>query len=739
MSLTEKLRLLVEADTKGAVSSIERLGSTAERELSRSEQRLDQWGSRLTKVGAGMITFGGAALAGLGAMAMASEEANLATVKLQNTLDNMPKLAGESSKQFTDLASAIQKKTAADADQIVAAEAMLGTFNLTAAQIKGITPLVVDYSRKFGVDMVDAATQVGKALDGQVGALKRNGVSIDEALFKTDRYAAVQQALSDQVGGFAEAEGKTFAGSIQRLKNELGDLAEGVGAGAVDAFSTMGAVVEGVTGKLNALGPETQSNIGKFATWGAVALVAAGGLSTLIGQAIKARQNFSDLASGMSNLTSRAGGLKTVLGAAGATGAVIGLGAALDAWDAAQHEKTIAKTAEAFIAMGDSIDSALAKFVSSGGLGTAAAKQLADKLIETNVEAAQRLIDTMEAHGAAGDVIDELRAKVEQKAQADAQGAVDQDNYTEATGEAADALRDEGDATDDARSALEKYNDALHAQLDPLFGAVSAANSLSEANAAVAEATAELDTATREHGAGSTEAAEAQKKLSDAELAASAAALDQESALLKLRDAVDDGTLSVAAANSKLDEWVRAGVITQASADETRRKFEEVAGAANSIPVGRTVLVSVVGTEDSRLKLVTVRDALGELHDRTLTIGVTTAIGAQAASIMSSKLLGRARGGPVSSGRIYEVNEDGSPELLEQGGRTFLLPGASDGNVVPMGGGFGGSAGGGSTPVVINMQGAIVASQAQFERMVVSALSAAGRKGVSINIRGREL
>lgn len=45
---------------------------------------------------------------------------------------------------------------------------------------------------------------------------------------------------------------------------------------------------------------------------------------------------------------------------------------------------------------------------------------------------------------------------------------------------------------------------------------------------------------------------------------------------------------------------------------------------------------------------------------------------------------GRAIGGKVSQGRIYEVTEGGRPELLESGGRTYLMPG-SDGTVIPAG------------------------------------------------------
>ena len=237
----------------------------------------------------------------------------------------MPKLAGESSQQFIDLADSIQDVTAADADAIVEAEALLGTFQLTAQEIKGITPLVVDYARKFGVDIPDAAVQVGKALDGQVGALKRNGVSIDEALFATDRYRAVQQALSDQVGGFAEAEGATFAGSLQRLKNELGDLAEGVGVGAVDAFSSMFGVIDGVTGRLNDLSPATQETIGKFATFASVGLIAAGGASILIGQIIKMRDNFVIAREAVASFRRGAGGLGRLARAGLVIGGLIAL------------------------------------------------------------------------------------------------------------------------------------------------------------------------------------------------------------------------------------------------------------------------------------------------------------------------------------------------------------------------------------------------------------------------------
>lgn len=47
---------------------------------------------------------------------------------------------------------------------------------------------------------------------------------------------------------------------------------------------------------------------------------------------------------------------------------------------------------------------------------------------------------------------------------------------------------------------------------------------------------------------------------------------------------------------------------------------------------------------------------------------------------------GRASGGPVSGGMVYEVGEMNRPELLSAGGKSYLIPG-NDGNVTPVAGG----------------------------------------------------
>jgi hypothetical protein len=58
---------------------------------------------------------------------------------------------------------------------------------------------------------------------------------------------------------------------------------------------------------------------------------------------------------------------------------------------------------------------------------------------------------------------------------------------------------------------------------------------------------------------------------------------------------------------------------------------------------------------------------------------------------------GKASGGSVSPGKMYEVNETGLPELLNVGNRQFLMMGNSAGSVVAA---AGASSGGGATSPV---------------------------------------
>jgi len=768
VAFTEALRLVVDADTRGAVTGIEHLGRTADRELSRSEQSIQRWGNRLTAVGAGMVGLGAVALVGLGAAAMASEEANLATVKLENTLKNMPKLAGESSGQFIELAESIQSVTAADADAIVGAEAVLGTFQLTADEIKRITPLVVDYSRKFGVDLPTAAVQVGKALDGNIGALRRVGISIDETAFAADRFGAVHQALSDQVGGFAEAEGATFAGSLQRLKNELGDVAEGVGVGAVDAFSSMFGVVEGLTSRLNDLSPAAQQTIGTVATFGSVGLIAAGGLSIVVGQTLKSIETFKAAGEAAQALAARIGGLAGAARGLAILGPLaIGAGIALQAYSETKAEATriTDKFAAALREEADGVEgatsAALGAELTAGRLGsklreagadldifTAGIRSSGDALEKLDDEA--RLIgsiglaESLERAGIAGTELgDELLRVTENMSAGEIIDLVDRldglsDRYDDASesarntafaesevagahGESAAAIGGVTEGYEEATSAAQEYQDTIRAMLDPLFGAVNASQQLADANTKVIEAEFAVAAAIRDHGAGSLEAMAAQDQLTRAEVDAASAALGQEAAMITLAEAVGNGTVSLQGAKDKLAQWVAQGLITQASADATAAEFDRVTGAAQAVPESVSTSVSAPGAFGARIEIEGVGRALNDVDGDSATVtihanyvysGYSNLPGAAEAL----RGVPRQHGGPVYAGQAYVVGEH-RPELFipdTNGTIMSSVPPAASMSA------WGGGGGGYSPTYVINVNGGLDSAAAIGQRVVES-------------------
>lgn len=645
MGFTETLRLVLDADMQGGVRNVENFGNKAEREFSKSEKTLDKWGNRLTSAGTGMVAFGAAALFGLGKMAMASEEAELSVVKLENTISNMPKLAGETSSQFIDLAESIQDVTAADADAIVEGQALLGTFNLTAQEIKGITPLVVDYARKFGTDIPTAAVQVGKALDGSVGALKKNGVSIDETLFKTDRYRAVQEALANQVGGFAEAEGKTFAGSLERLKNQLGDIAEGVGSGAVDAFTSMFGAVDMVSDKLNQLSPEAQNTIGKLATYGSVALIAAGGTSVLIGQVVKARENFGTAWSAVGGLTERLGGLKTAAILGGAAIGVLVTGFALWSDESAENRAEQERLRESLRQTEGSIKGVTRELVIDAfrpwidGLNDAgvSVNDLTDAL-DGNKDAVEKVKRASFEMGASNGRGLRLQLEAGTKAIKDQRDALKEeseftgeatgatDELTQATGEAAGSIDDMAESTEDAKTALQEWADAQRAMFDPLFKFNDALieNEQAQGRVAAAElgliaAEQELAKAQREHGRSSDEAAEAsmnlmgaQTDLEDANRDVISSAVDYESAFADLKAGIEAGTVKISEAKGTIDRWAASGRVSAGSAAFFKGEIDKLTGAIRNVPNQKATSLTVNAAQ-AREQLSAVRSAINNV------------------------------------------------------------------------------------------------------------------------------
>lgn len=213
----------------------------------------------------------------------------LARIEVINTqtetvIKSMGNAANISAKQVNELAASLERTTATEAESVQEGMNMLLTFgNIKNAAGEGndifnqTTKIMVDLSRAMGQDTKTSAIQLGKALNDPVkgvGALSRVGVSFTaqekekiKALQESGDLMGAQKvilaALQSQFGGQGEAYAQTFAGTLDLIKHELGNIGEtilGTAMPGLQNFAKMGlGALQGFVDNL----PSIMSGIGE--------------------------------------------------------------------------------------------------------------------------------------------------------------------------------------------------------------------------------------------------------------------------------------------------------------------------------------------------------------------------------------------------------------------------------------------------------------------------------------------
>lgn len=457
-TFTDRLAILIQADAAGAVREIQRVGDAAERDIGRADNKVDRLGSTFLRTGSIMVGASVVVGAGLFHTAQAADNAEVQHRKLENTLARIPELADANIKAFDDQADAIHRKTVVDDDEVTALQALVGQFNLTQDEVLGLTPLIVDLSRKMGIDLESAGKAVGKTLEGNSGALKRLGIDVDTTRLQTDAYGAVIDALRGKVGGFAESEGKTFQGQLTITKNLLGDLEEGVGVGVIGVFNKALGPVSKLSAAFKDLDPETQKSIGTIATIGTLATGSVGGLLMLSGAVIKMRTAWQN----MNAETPRIAALTRTIGGLGATAMVLGTVAAFgpqiaDAFG--QAPEALSRFANRFAGMSEQmLDQVATLAMASDTVGSTF-----DEALSQGVPAAERFTAALERQGYN---VDDLRKKIATKKDEDARARVENEKYADSTDKSARALQGEEQAAIETKQAIEDKRTAVEASFN---------------------------------------------------------------------------------------------------------------------------------------------------------------------------------------------------------------------------------------------------------------------------------
>ena len=220
------LKLALLADTKDFVAGLDK----ADKETRSFTNKLDD----ALKAGAAAFLAVGAAA---GAMAVkigvdavkAAIEDEKAQLSLAQTLRNTTKATDAQIKATEDYIDKTARATGVTDDQLRPSLDRLvrSTNDITKAQ--KLQQLALDISAGTGKDLATITEGLGKAYDGNLGALKRLGVSLDDSIIKSKDFDAAVKVLSETFAGQADAAANTFAGRMARVNIALDESKEQIG------------------------------------------------------------------------------------------------------------------------------------------------------------------------------------------------------------------------------------------------------------------------------------------------------------------------------------------------------------------------------------------------------------------------------------------------------------------------------------------------------------------------------
>jgi hypothetical protein len=195
------------------------------------------------KAGAAFAVAGAAAAAYAGVLLVdgvkSAIEDEAAQAKLATTLENV---TGATESQIKAVEDYITQTALANGitDDVLRPSLdrlIRSTKDVTKAQ--ELQTLALDIAAGTGKDLKTVSEALGKAYDGNLGALKKLGVGIDDSIIKSKNFDAAAAALAKTFEGQASQQAETFQGKMARLTVAFDEAKETVGSYVLDALTPL--------------------------------------------------------------------------------------------------------------------------------------------------------------------------------------------------------------------------------------------------------------------------------------------------------------------------------------------------------------------------------------------------------------------------------------------------------------------------------------------------------------------
>ena len=123
-----------------------------------------------------------------------------------------------------------------------------------------LTNLAMDISAATGKDLETVSLTLSKAYNGNIGALTKLGIPLDDAIKKSGDFNLVQGELVRLFGGAAKANTETYAGQLAIVTERVGELKESIGVALLPTMKTLLEEVNKVAKGFSGEDPEGLSN-----------------------------------------------------------------------------------------------------------------------------------------------------------------------------------------------------------------------------------------------------------------------------------------------------------------------------------------------------------------------------------------------------------------------------------------------------------------------------------------------
>ena len=263
----------------------------------------------------------------------AALKAEEVTAKFQQVAKNN-NWTDEEQKSLLSLNKTLGQTGVISGGTLKAAQAQLGTFALTADQVKTLTPALADMianNKGYNAtaqDGVQIANLLGKVMTGSTTALSKYGVTMTDAQKKvlqegsaSEKAAMAAQVLEANFGGINKALAQTPQGKMTILQHEIAGLKTSVGNDLIAAFGGVGGAVIKMVQAVEPLITALFDKIAQLAQKiGPPLEKVFGAVADKIGKI-----DFSGLSNSLGSLSGPIAAVTGLLGAAGLGGALSGL------------------------------------------------------------------------------------------------------------------------------------------------------------------------------------------------------------------------------------------------------------------------------------------------------------------------------------------------------------------------------------------------------------------------------